>query len=84
MDWDEFFDDHYAKVAPATQPDDVASKEASAVIGLVECGADSLVLDLPCGFRRHSTALADEGIKVVGADRSKPLLAEAATRRKGR
>ncbi len=81
--WDGFFDDYYVKVAPASQPDDEALREASAVLRLVECKTDSLVLDIPCGFGRHSRALAKEGVKVVGADRSWPLLAEAVRRREG-
>ena len=41
---------------------------------LVQSGLQGRVLDLCCGFGRHSLALLDEGIDVVGIDLSQNLL----------
>jgi SAM-dependent methyltransferase len=41
------------------------------------------VLDVPCGFGRHSVPLAGAGYHVVGVDRSEELLAEAGRRAGG-
>jgi ubiquinone/menaquinone biosynthesis C-methylase UbiE len=44
----------------------------------VEPGAD--VIDVPCGYGRHTIALARAGYRVVGVDRSQTLLDEAKRR----
>jgi SAM-dependent methyltransferase len=82
--WDAYFDGYYRNVAPRTQSPEAAREEALAIKELDECREDSLVLDMPCGFGRHSGVLAEEGIHVVGADRSQPLLREAVRRRRDR
>jgi len=40
-------------------------------------GIEGLVLDLCCGFGRHSLALAESGVRVVGVDLSHDLLLQA-------
>lgn len=43
---------------------------------LVQMGVRDRVLDLCCGFGRHSLALAEQGLDVVGLDLSEELLRE--------
>ena len=51
---------------------------AAARLAGVEAGAD--FVDAPCGYGRHTLALARAGFRVVGVDRSKTLLGEAKRR----
>lgn len=81
--WDRYFDQHYACTAPRTQPPEVAEEEAEASMRLSDCIPPSVVLDMPCGYGRHSALLAKVGYRVVGMDRSAPLLEEARKRGMG-
>ena len=51
--------------------------------GLVERGLGGRVLDLGCGFGRHSVALREAGVDVFGLDLSLDLLRSAAGREGG-
>lgn len=55
---------------------DVASARAE-VAALVELGVSGRVLDLCCGFGRHSLALSEAGLDVFGMDLSMDLLRAA-------
>src|SRR5688572_25777829 len=43
---------------------------------LIQMGVRGCVLDLCCGFGRHSLAMAEQGLDVVGFDFSEELLRE--------
>jgi ubiquinone/menaquinone biosynthesis C-methylase UbiE len=79
-DFDRLFDDAYLELYEPRQPAEQAEAEALAAAGAagVEPGAE--ILDIPCGFGRHSIPLAEAGYRVVGADRSRVLLEEARRR----
>lgn len=78
--WDKLFDELYLKTYAAVQTPELALPMALGAVKLagLEPGAD--VLDAACGFGRHSIPLAEAGYRVVGADRSAVLLAEARRR----
>jgi SAM-dependent methyltransferase len=80
-DWDRMFDELYLRAYAARQPPEEAEAQAEAVARLVGLEPAADVLDCPCGYGRHSVPLARAGHRVVGADRSEALLAEA--RRRG-
>jgi len=76
-DWDRLFDELYLRTyaqlaAPETGP---RMAEGAVRLAGLEPGAD--LLDCPCGYGRHSVEFARLGMRVVGADRSEVLLAEA-------
>lgn len=78
-DWDTFFNERYfTKWFPrdATPETEAMARGAMA---LAQCVSGSWILDAPCGFGRHSLALARLGYRVTGADRS-PMLIEHARR----
>lgn len=81
--WDSFFSDFYLRAYAEDERDEQAEADALAAVRLagVEPGAD--VLDAPCGFGRHTIALARAGFRAVGVDRSQALLAEARRRAGG-
>jgi ubiquinone/menaquinone biosynthesis C-methylase UbiE len=79
-DWDDFFGEFYLRAYVQDEADAQAGEDALAAARLagVEPGAD--VVDVPCGYGRHTVALARSGYRVVGVDRSQTLLAEAKRR----
>ena len=81
--WDAFFNDFYLRAYVDDSRDAEAEADALAAVKLagVEVGAD--VVDVPCGYGRHTVALARAGYRVVGVDRSQTLLDEARRRAGG-
>jgi ubiquinone/menaquinone biosynthesis C-methylase UbiE len=75
--WDAFFGDFYLR---AYGDDEGQAQEALAAARLAGCPEGGDLLDVPCGFGRHSVPLARAGYRVVGVDRSQTLLAEAKRR----
>lgn len=79
--WEAFFDEHYLLTYPPLQPEERSRTEALASARLAGLVPGSRVLDVPCGYGRHAVALATEGYRVVGLDRSVTQLDEARRRR---
>jgi ubiquinone/menaquinone biosynthesis C-methylase UbiE len=81
--WDSFFSDFYLRAYADDARDEQAEIDALAAAKLagVEPGAD--LVDVPCGFGRHTIALTRAGYRVVGVDRSATLLEEARRRAGG-
>jgi SAM-dependent methyltransferase len=78
--WDAFFSDFYLRANAGAGRDEDAAEQALAAARLAGCPEGGDLLDAPCGFGRHSIPLAAAGYRVVGVDRSKPLLDEARRR----
>ena len=79
--WDSFLDAHYVLTYAPLQPDDGSRTEALEAVRLAGAAPGSSILDVPCGFGRHAVALAREGYRVVGLDRSVSQIDEARRRR---
>jgi SAM-dependent methyltransferase len=79
--WDAFFSDFYLRAYAGAARDEDAGEQALAAARLAGCPDGGDLLDVPCGFGRHAIPLAAAGYRVVGVDRSQPLLDEA--RRRG-
>jgi SAM-dependent methyltransferase len=73
-----FFDDpRYLRTVVSEKPPAGSVAQARAAARLAGCGPGALILDAGCGNGRHSLPLARAGFRVVGLDRSRPLLAAA-------
>jgi ubiquinone/menaquinone biosynthesis C-methylase UbiE len=81
--WDAFFSDFYLRAYAGAERDAHAAEQALAAARLARCPDGGDLLDVPCGFGRHAVPLAEAGYRVVGVDRSKPLLEEARRRANG-
>jgi SAM-dependent methyltransferase len=78
--WDAFFSDFYLRAFADEERQSEAEAQALASVALAGVRDGGDVLDVPCGFGRHSIPLARAGYRVVGVDRSRALLDEAARR----
>lgn len=78
--WEEYFDEDYIELYTPLLPPEHSRMEAETVYEMLSLRPGSRVLDLGCGWGRHSVELARLGCSVVGLDRSAVLLGGAATR----
>ena len=78
--WDAFFSEFYLRAYAADERDAEAGAQALAAARLAGCQDGGDVLDVPCGFGRHSIPLAEAGYRVTGVDRSQTLIDEAQRR----
>ena len=78
--WDAFFSDFYLRAYAAEEESEKAEAQAlgAAKLAGVEPGAE--LLDVPCGYGRHASALARRGFRVVGVDLSRAMIAQARRR----
>jgi ubiquinone/menaquinone biosynthesis C-methylase UbiE len=81
--WDSLFSEFYLRAYASDERDADAGEQALAAARLAGCPAGGDLLDVPCGFGRHSIPLARAGYRVVGSDRSQALLDEAGRRAGG-
>jgi ubiquinone/menaquinone biosynthesis C-methylase UbiE len=81
--WDAFFSDFYLRAYADDERQEEAAAQALAAARLAGCTDGGDLLDVPCGFARHSVPLARAGYRVVGVDRSAALLEEARRRAGG-
>lgn len=79
-DWDTIYDELYLRTYAPLQAGENSRQEALGAAQLADLEPGSDVLDVPCGYGRHSIPLAEAGYHAVGADRSTVLLAEARRR----
>jgi ubiquinone/menaquinone biosynthesis C-methylase UbiE len=78
--WDAFFSDFYLRAYATDERDAEAETQALAAARLSGCADGGELLDVPCGFGRHSIPLAEAGYRVTGVDRSRTLIEEAGRR----
>jgi ubiquinone/menaquinone biosynthesis C-methylase UbiE len=81
--WDAFFSDFYLRAYADDERREEAEAQALAAVRLTGVADGGELLDVPCGFGRHSVPLARAGYRVTGVDRSATLLEEARRRTKG-
>jgi ubiquinone/menaquinone biosynthesis C-methylase UbiE len=81
--WDAFFSEFYLRAYRDAERNAEAHAQALAAAELSGCPPGGDLLDVPCGFGRHSVPLAAAGLRVVGVDRAEPLLDEARRRAGG-
>jgi len=73
--WRKYFTDDYLKLYKHDQGE--SSRETQAVIRMLQLQPGQRVLDLACGFGRHSVLLAEKGFAVTGYDISESFLKKA-------
>jgi SAM-dependent methyltransferase len=76
--YETLFDERYLRFYPELLDLDVAAREAAFIDRALAVSPGARILDLGCGFGRHSVALAKLGYRVTGIDLSEPMLSAAA------
>ncbi len=77
---DVWFEKVFSKEYLRTVPSNIASitsKDADFIEASLKLKKKSRILDLACGFGRHSVELCERGYEMVGLDLSRPLLERA-------
>jgi len=65
---DTYFDGYYKQIWKSIIPDELTVKETDFMLQYFKLQPGSRVLDLMCGYGRHSIALAGKGIEVTAVD----------------
>jgi ubiquinone/menaquinone biosynthesis C-methylase UbiE len=78
--WDGYFDDAFVEIYRDFLTPQRTENEIEGLREMVPIDPDAAVLDLACGWGRHSVALARSGLRVTGLDFSDTLLARARKR----
>jgi len=73
--WRKYFSEDYLKLYKHDKGE--SSREALAVIRMLQLQPGEKILDLACGFGRHSLVLAEKGFAVTGYDLSESFLKKA-------
>jgi ubiquinone/menaquinone biosynthesis C-methylase UbiE len=75
--WRTYFGDDFFDLHVDLFPEQESRAEVAALLDLMGLPAGSRILDVPCGWGRHTHLLAEAGFVAVGADLSEPLLRRA-------
>jgi len=73
--WQKFFDEHYLKVYEELEKK--SSVEVESIIKMMDLEPKAQILDLCCGYGRHSIELVQRGFEVTGYDLSDFFLDKA-------
>jgi SAM-dependent methyltransferase len=73
--WRKYFSDDYLKLYKHDLSE--SEREADSIARMLQLEPGAHVLDLACGFGRHSVVLAQQGFHVTGYDLSEGLLKKA-------
>ena len=75
-----FFEEAWPTISRGLESEADAEAEVGWILGHVQPPAAGCILDAPCGFGRHSLALAKRGFEVTGVDLSETELRRAKER----
>jgi SAM-dependent methyltransferase len=73
--WQKYFSEDYLKLYKHDESE--SSREAEAIMRMLQIEPGDSVLDLACGFGRHAILLAQKGLHVTGYDLSEGFLKRA-------
>jgi len=77
-DWiEEFFGKNYLKLHLPILSEDTNKEEVDFIINILKPEKGSKLLDIPCGYGRHSKLLSEKGIKVTGVDNNENFISIA-------
>lgn len=75
--WRTYFGDDFYQLHVDLFPEEVSRREVGGMIELLQLPQAARVLDVPCGWGRHTTLLREAGVDAFGADLSWDLLRRA-------
>lgn len=78
--WEEYFDETFISLYRDFLTPERTEREITGLREMVPLAPGAEILDVPCGWGRHSISLARSGFRVTGMDLSETLLARARKR----
>ena len=75
--WEEYFDESFIALYRDFLTPERTAREIAGLREMVRPEPGAQILDLACGWGRHSVALAEAGFRVTGMDLSETLLRAA-------
>jgi SAM-dependent methyltransferase len=75
--WRDYFGDDFFALHVDLFPEELSRREVAGMLELLQLPVGARVLDVPCGWGRHSALLAAQGYDVIGSDLSFDLLKRA-------
>ena len=75
--WRDYFGDDFFELHVDLFPEELSRREVGGMIELLQLPVGARVLDVPCGWGRHTALLAEQGCDVIGSDLSFDLLKRA-------
>jgi SAM-dependent methyltransferase len=72
--WRDYFGDDFFELHVDLFPEELSRREVAGMLDLLQVPVGGRILDVPCGWGRHTILLAESGYDVVGSDLSLPLL----------
>ncbi|MGQ0814921.1 MAG: class I SAM-dependent methyltransferase [Gemmatimonadota bacterium] len=72
--WRDYFGDDFFDLHVDLFPEDLSRREIGGMLELLRLPVGARILDVPCGWGRHSVLLAEQGYQVIGSDLSHALL----------
>lgn len=75
--WRTYFDDVFFRLHDPLFTEAASREEVAAMRELLALPVDARILDVPCGWGRHTSLFAEAGLAAFGADISTDLLARA-------
>jgi SAM-dependent methyltransferase len=75
--WRDYFGADFFELHVDLFPEELSRREVAGMLELLRIPVAARILDVPCGWGRHSVLFAEQGYTVVGADLSFDLLRRA-------
>lgn len=76
--WRTYFDETFFQLHEDLFPEAESRREVQAILDMLALPEDARILDVPCGWGRHTLLLPGTGARAFGADLSVDLLRRAA------
>lgn len=76
--WRDYFGDDFFDLHVDLFPEELSRREVAGMLELLQVPVGGRILDVPCGWGRHTALLAEAGYEVHGSDLSYALLSRHA------